>query len=95
MDQTEFAQLYEFRAIIEGAAASLAARRGKKEIWNKLEKCINQMEEENRSNQGIYHPFVDFHQIVAAASGYTFLSEFMIFLNDGIGQPAGSKERTP
>ena len=82
MDQTELAQLYEFRAIIEGAAASLAASRGKEEIWNKLKKCIHQMEKENRSNQGKNDPFVEFHQVVAEASGNVFLNEFMVFLND-------------
>lgn len=84
MDQAELAQLYEFRAIIEGAAASLAASRGKKEIWNKLEKCIYQMEKENLFSHGKEDSFIDFHQIVAEASGNAFLSEFIVFLNDKI-----------
>lgn len=86
MDAEELAQLYELRMIIESAAVALAAQRCNSEVIQKLEECIHNMEEEDRFGEESTGIFVEFHQIIAEASGNGFLSDFMVFLNDKIGR---------
>jgi GntR family transcriptional regulator, transcriptional repressor for pyruvate dehydrogenase complex len=80
----EFAQLYELRIIMESSAAALAAeRRGKKHL-QELKACIAEMESADPEGDDGVAANVLFHQLVAAASGNKFLSDFMMFLNDKI-----------
>ncbi len=84
MDTAELAQLYEFRAIIEGSAVALMIKRADKTYLEKLKVCLDNMEEVNRSDSDGTIFNVEFHQLIAEASGNHFLRDFMLFLNDKI-----------
>lgn len=89
-DASEFAQLYQFRIIIESAAVSLMIKNRNKERLEKLKSCVEKMggiylqsgEELDQPNPGGVDLNVEFHQLIAEGSGNKFLRDFMLFLND-------------
>lgn len=92
MDASEFAQIYQFRAIIECAAVSLMIKNPNKEWQNKLKICVEKMngtylqyvEETDQPSANEISLNVEFHQLIAEGSGNKFLRDFMLFLNDKI-----------
>ncbi len=90
MDTSEFAQLYQFRVIIECAAVSLMIKNTNKEWLEKLKICVEKMEgtylqyveEVDQPNFDGTALNVEFHQLIAEGSGNMFLRDFMMFLND-------------
>lgn len=84
MTAVEIGQLYEFRAILEGAAAALAAKRCSKRDLQKLKKCVDTLNEAVQKKGDHLPANVQFHQLIAEASGNAYLKNFMSFLNDKI-----------
>jgi len=92
MDTTEFAQIYQFRVIIECAAVALMIKNTNKEWVGKLKICVEKMEgtylqymeEVDQPNFDEIALNVEFHQLIAQGSGNKFLRDFMMFLNDKI-----------
>jgi GntR family transcriptional regulator, transcriptional repressor for pyruvate dehydrogenase complex len=92
--QEDLKHLYEFRAIIEEAAASLAARRSSKHDIAKLEKCLEELDRAVRNKEDHLPANVEFHQLIAKASGNDYLTDFMQFLDDKIWeQIEGDKDQ--
>ena len=81
MGSYELGQLYEFRAILEGAAAALTAKRCNKSDLKKLKKCLDTLNEAVEKKIDHLPANVEFHQLIAAASGNSYLRDFMQFLN--------------
>ncbi len=92
MDTSEFAQIYQFRVIIECAAVAMMIKNTNKEWLEKLKICIEKMnrtnlqyvEEEDQPDLHEMELNVEFHQLIAEGSGNKFLRDFMLFLNDKI-----------
>jgi DNA-binding FadR family transcriptional regulator len=90
MDTSEFAQIYQFRVIIECAAVALMIKSMNKDSLEKLKSCVEKMEESYlQRGEAIDQPNMDettvnveFHQLIAEGSGNKFLRDFMLFLND-------------
>jgi len=82
--QEDLKQLYEFRAVIEEAAASLAARRSSEKDIEDLERCLRDLDQAVINKEDHLPANVEFHQLIARASGNHYLSDFMQFLDDKI-----------
>jgi GntR family transcriptional repressor for pyruvate dehydrogenase complex len=97
MDLHELEQLYELRAIIEGSAASLAAKRRSDNDLSKIEDCLNVLIDTIQKGQPNLNHNVNFHQLVAAASHNNHLKNFMQFLNGKIWEQiqGDQKQRGP
>jgi len=78
----EISQLFELRAILEGDAARLAAKRRSDQDVYRLKQCLEAMAEAVREGRDGSGPDADFHQLIAKASGNPYLRAFMRFLND-------------
>lgn len=81
MDSYDLEQLYEFRAIIEGGAAALAAKRCSKKNSEALKSCLQDLDEAVERKIDNLPANVKFHQLIATFSGNSYLSDFMQFLN--------------
>jgi len=80
----EIGFLYEFRAILESEAATLAANRRTKDDLKNMKRLIEAM---NKACQDAYDATMEnvkFHKAVTKASKNPFLSDFMNFLGDKI-----------
>lgn len=92
IDASEFAQIYQFRVIIECAAVALMIKNPDKKWLKKLRICVDKMGEIYEENvKDIDHPAsaeialnLEFHHLIAEGSGNKFLRDFMLFLNDKI-----------
>lgn len=84
MGMQDMAQLYEFRLMIESSAVTLAARRADPAILTKLRQCIAAMQADEQRDVLGSEANVQFHQLIAEASGNTYLTNFMKFLNEKI-----------
>jgi GntR family transcriptional repressor for pyruvate dehydrogenase complex len=84
LNPAELEQLYEFRAILEGAAAALAARRCSKKNLQRLKKCVFTLNDAVEKKIDHLPANVQFHQLIAEASGNSYLQNFMAFLNEKI-----------
>ena len=80
-DSVEIGQLYELRAIVDGNAAALAAKRRHQEHVGRLSHCLEGMAHSVVEGGNGTDSDADFHQILAEASGNPFLRDFMRFLN--------------
>jgi len=80
-DSGEIGHLFELRAILEGNAAALAAKRGSGKDLNRLRQCLEEMAHALEVGDDGTAPDNAFHQIVAEASGNPYLRDFMRFLN--------------
>src|SRR6266699_2201826 len=73
-------ELFEVRRLLEGAAAALAAARidapGKQELRGKL-----QQKEESTTEEVVVEAAVDFHAVIARATGNTFLTSLLASLS--------------
>lgn len=73
-------ELFEVRRLLEGAAAALAAARidakGRQELANKLERMI-----ESETVEELVEADVDFHAVIARATGNTFLTSLLASLS--------------
>lgn len=79
-DKSKRIYLYEFRFILEGEAAALAAIRRKKEHVELLSNYIEEMKYAiDHQLQGVV-PDMKFHQSIAEASGNSYIRDFMNFL---------------
>jgi len=83
-DLTTIGYLYEFRAILESAAAGLAARRRSQENVKNLRKYLETMEQAVRDHLDGTAANVDFHMEIVEASGNPFLKDFMRFFRGKI-----------
>ena len=84
LDISDLRQLYEFRLIIEGSAVVLATKRCNRNDLRALKVCLQSMEDaDNKGIDGVAAN-VRFHQLIAQASGNTYLRDFMMFLHDKI-----------
>jgi DNA-binding FadR family transcriptional regulator len=78
----EIAHLYELRIILEGDAAALAAeRRNEKDLEKLRDRLVAMAHAVEKDSDGT-SPDLDFHQIIAEASGNPYLRDLMWFLND-------------
>ncbi len=92
MNTSEFAQIYQFRVIIECAAVAMMIKNTNKEWLEKLKTCVEKMngtylqyvEEVDQPDLHEMELNVEFHQLIAEGSGNKFLRDFMLFLNDKI-----------
>ena len=84
MDSYELEQLYEFRTILESAAAGLAAKRRSRNDLSKIKDCLDVLAETTQKGQRNLKANVEFHQLIAAASRNQYLKDFMQFLNNKI-----------
>src|SRR3989454_12180246 len=73
-------ELFEVRRLLEGAAAALAAARidaaGKKALGSKLERMV-----EAETVEELVEADVDFHAVIARATGNTFLTSLLASLS--------------
>ena len=81
-DPLEIGQLFELRSILEGDAAALAAGRHSDKDVERLSRCIGLIELAVKQNDGGTDADLDFHQILAEASGNVYLRDLMRFLSD-------------
>ena len=92
-------QLFELRAILESSAAALAARRRSHADLTLLDGYIRKMADAIAEERDGVIPDMRFHQHLAAASGNTYLRDFMHFLGGRlqalINQARGNTEQTP
>jgi GntR family transcriptional repressor for pyruvate dehydrogenase complex len=79
--QTRLAYLFELRAILEGDAAALAAKRRSEDQLSSMERRLQEMEEAVREDIDGTDPDMAFHQLLADSSRNPFLIELMEFLN--------------
>jgi len=77
----EISQLFELRAILEGDAARLAAKRRSDQDADRLKQCLEAMAVAVREGRDGSGPDADFHQTIAEASGNPYLRAFMSFIN--------------
>jgi GntR family transcriptional regulator, transcriptional repressor for pyruvate dehydrogenase complex len=83
-DLTEIGYLYEFRALLESAAAALAAKRRSQKNLEKLRRHLEEMDQAVRDHQDGTAENVDFHMEIVEASGNPFLKDFMRFFRGKI-----------
>ncbi|HYT11349.1 MAG TPA: FCD domain-containing protein [Candidatus Nitrosopolaris sp.] len=73
-------ELFEVRRLLEGAAAALAAARidapGKQELRGKLQQMV-----ESKTVEELVEADVDFHAVIARATGNTFLTSLLASLS--------------
>jgi GntR family transcriptional repressor for pyruvate dehydrogenase complex len=73
-------ELFEVRRLLEGAAAALASARidapGKKELGGKLQQMV-----ESKTVEELVEADVDFHAVIARATGNTFLTSLLASLS--------------
>lgn len=81
---TDLVHLYELRIILEGYAASLAAKRRRKKDLKEFKRCLEAMDKSIRYGKDGTDPDVKFHQTIAKASGNPYLFELMRFLNGNL-----------
>lgn len=81
LDAAGLGQLYEFRAVLEGGAAALAARRGSEADLLRLRACLATLDEAVEARKDEMPANVLFHQLIAEASRNVYLKDFMKFLN--------------
>jgi len=78
ISKPEAIQSYEFRAAIEGVAASMAARRITPDGIKQLQQAIDDHERALDNGTSRYHvEDIKFHQIVCALSGNRLFSQFL------------------
>lgn len=78
ISKSEVIQFYEFRAAIEGVAASMAARRITREGMEQLQRALEAHERALVLEAPSYHvEDIKFHQIVCELSGNRFFSQFL------------------
>jgi GntR family transcriptional repressor for pyruvate dehydrogenase complex len=80
----ETGQLYEFRAILESEAAGLAAKRRTKVDLEKMNQCIEILDQAVRDGIDGTAVNVDFHMKIVEASRNPFLEDFMSFFSGKI-----------
>jgi GntR family transcriptional repressor for pyruvate dehydrogenase complex len=80
LTREELTHFYEIRAIIEGEAAALAARRRKAAHVKKMRGCIARMATAVKSRTDGTKPDLEFHQTIAEASGNTYIKDLMGYL---------------
>lgn len=80
----DLVHLYELRIILEGYAASLAAKRRRKKDLKEFERYLEAMDKSIRNGKDGTDPDVKFHQTIARASGNPYLFELMRFLNGNL-----------
>jgi len=83
-DLAKIGYLYEFRAILESAAAALAAKRRSQENPENLRKHLETMEQAVKDHLDATAANVDFHMEIVEASGNPFLKDFMHFFRGKI-----------
>ncbi len=86
LSQQELAQFYEMRAVIESETAALAARRRNSADLKRLRGCLTRMAQAVEEGTDGTGPDVEFHRIIAEASGNRYLKDLMEFLNARAGQ---------
>ena len=80
----ELADVYELRTILEGEASAKAAVRRSQLHVTRLKNCLAQMNQAVDSDTSGSLPDLEFHKIIAEASGNAHLSELMQYLNEKI-----------
>lgn len=80
----EVGYLYEFRAILESEASSLAARRRDAENIQTLERLIENLNTASASGQDGTEENIEFHKEIVKASKNPFINGFMNFLSGKI-----------
>jgi len=78
ISKSEVIQFYEFRAAIEGVAASMAARHITQDGVERLQRALDAHEHALDNGASTYHvEDIKFHQIVCELSGNRFFSQFL------------------
>lgn len=85
LSRSNLAQIYEMRAVIESEAASLAARRRRPKDLKRLRDCLARMARAVEESSDGTQPDLDFHRIIAEASGNRYLQDLMEYLNGRVG----------
>ena len=83
-DLAEIGYLYEFRTILESAAAALAAKRRSPEDLDKLGLHLETLDRAARDGIDGTAANIDFHMGIVKASGNPFLKDFMRFFSGKI-----------
>ncbi len=86
LSQPDLAHFYEMRAVIESETAALAAQRRNPEDLKRLRGCLDRMAQAVEEGTDGTGPDVEFHRIIAEASGNRYLKDLMEFLNARAGQ---------
>jgi len=81
---TEIGYLYEFRTILESAAAALAAKHRNQENLDNLRMYLKIMDQAVNDHLDGTEANVDFHMEIVEASGNPFLKDFMHFFRGKI-----------
>lgn len=76
--------LFEFRLLLEGEAAALAAIRCTQEDIDNLEQCLEKMEKAVKTKESGYEPDINFHSTLANASGNPYIRDFVNYLHGKI-----------
>jgi GntR family transcriptional regulator, transcriptional repressor for pyruvate dehydrogenase complex len=82
----ELAQFYEMRSVIESETAALAACRRNSTDLKRLHDSLTRMAQAVEEGTDGTGPDVEFHRIIAEASGNRYLKDLMEFLNTRAGQ---------
>jgi DNA-binding FadR family transcriptional regulator len=84
MDKDAIKQIYELRAILEVAAAALAAKKQVPEKLQEMETCIEELNRAVITKNDAFNANLEFHKLIAQVADNIFLAELMDFLNDKI-----------
>jgi GntR family transcriptional repressor for pyruvate dehydrogenase complex len=85
LSQQDLAQFYEMRAVIEGETAARAARRRRPGHLRRLRDCIVRMAQAVEERTDGTEPDLEFHRIIAEASGNRYIRDLMDYLNAKAG----------
>ncbi|WP_051564468.1 FadR/GntR family transcriptional regulator [Desulfovermiculus halophilus] len=77
----EASHLFELRAVLEGDAAFLAASRRTEEHLERMQACLDDLQQTIRANVDGTGPDFTFHHLVATATHNKYFIELMDFLN--------------
>lgn len=86
LSQQDLAQFYEMRAVIEGETAARAARRRSPGHLGRLRDCIARMAQAVEERTDGTEPDLEFHRIIAEASGNRYIRDLMDYLNAKAGR---------
>ncbi|MBW6395158.1 FadR family transcriptional regulator [Thermus sp. SYSU G05001] len=76
--------LFEFRYIVEPEAAALAAKRADKDVLDRLAEILTEQEASLQDVHGFLALDLEFHRLIAVASGNGVLQEMVSALNAGL-----------
>ncbi|WP_419787042.1 FadR/GntR family transcriptional regulator [Pseudodesulfovibrio sp.] len=75
------ANILEFRLVVEGESAALAAMRRSEEQLQKMERCLKDMERALAEKVSGLMPDYGFHAMIAEAAGNEYIVNFLRFLS--------------